>query len=164
MLDKAVATRLAKLLRMLTSSHHGEILAAVGKINGLIAAYEVDWDDLFAKAGIDLTKEQMQRLYDAGYQKGLEDAAKAAPPSADDWAAAGTSRTDEVGHNHANVCAILEAAGRANLKNRLSDFERSFSISMAERLEDWGTRAFVSEKQWAVLDRLRTKLQREGFL
>lgn len=164
MADEVVQAKLVKLLRMLTSSHDGEVLAAANRINGLLVANDLDWEQLLSGASVELTREQMERIYKAGYQKGLDDAAKAQPPSTDDWAPAGTARAAEVGRQFNDVCAILEAAGRAGLQGLLSDFEKSFSISMAERIHDWGQRAFISEKQWAVLNRLRSKLQREGFL
>jgi hypothetical protein len=164
MADEVVQAKLVKLLRLLTSNHDGEVLAAAHKINGLLVAHDLDWEQLLSGASVELTRAQMERIYKAGYQKGLEDAARAQPPSKDDWAPAGTARTTEVGNQFDEVCAILDAAGRAGLQGRLSDFEKSFSISMAERLSDWGQRAFISEKQWAVLGRLRSRLEREGFL
>lgn len=40
----------------------------------------------------------------------------------------------------------------------LSDWERGFIQDTMERLEKFGTRIRVSDKQWAVLDRIYGKL------
>ena len=161
--DREVLIKLAKLLRMLTSSHDGEVLAAANRLNGIVAAHDIDWDAaLSAQAA--LTKEDMQKLYDTGYQRGLAEGAANAKPAPDDWAPAGTSRTDEVGAQIKEVETIIGAAVKAHADGRLSEFERSFSKSMSERMQDWGRRAFVSEKQWGVLNRLKNKLEREGYL
>lgn len=167
-MDAVEAARLAKLLKFLRPNHDGtfndgEVLAAARKIAGVVAAHDVDWDAVLCGQAVDLTKEQLQRVYDAGYQKGVADAS-AKPRDRDEWAAAGTPRTGEVGGRRDEVMAVMEAAGRANLDGKLSEFERSFSLSMAERVDSWGGRAYVSEKQWAVIDRLRRKLEREGYL
>lgn len=112
MLDRDVASKLAKLLRMLRSNYDGEVIAAAGKITGMAAAHDIDWDAVLTPATVDLTREQMEQLYNAGYQRGIEEAAKAARRD-DDWAPAGTPRTGEVGSRQTEVLAIIEAAGRA---------------------------------------------------
>lgn len=161
--DAGLRAKLAKLLRMLTSSHDGEVLAVANRLNGIVAGYDIDWDAALAGGGgADLTKAQLQKVYDAGYQRGLQEGA--VKPREDDWASAGTPRTEEVGGQIEDVRAIIGAAVKANSDGKLSDFERSFSKSMAERMDDWGRRAFVSEKQWGVLRRLKNKLEREGYL
>lgn len=157
-MDRELAAKLAKLLRMLTSDHDGEVLSAVYKINGIAAAHDVDWDDALGGSTLDLTKAQMEQIYEAGRQKGLEEAAAAAQPG-EEWAAVG-----EVGHDLAEVQAILAAAARAEADGRLAQFERSFASSMRGRIDEWGSRTFISEKQWKVLRRLRVKLAGESYL
>jgi hypothetical protein len=41
-----VADKLAKLLRITTSRHDGEVLAAVNRINALVTANDIDWDQV----------------------------------------------------------------------------------------------------------------------
>ena len=166
-MDRTTVSRLAKLLRLLTSNHDGEVLAAVGRINGIVAANDIDWDAALGGAQVDLTREQLQTVYDAGYQKAMADVVAAAPPSRpreDDWAPAGNARADELGENLEDLRVILDAAAKAKADGLLSSFEDSFVDSMAARVSSWGRRAFVSEKQWGVLKRLKVKLVSRGYV
>lgn len=40
----------------------------------------------------------------------------------------------------------------------ISEWERDFMISIEERLLEWGERMRVSDKQWAVIDRIYDKV------
>lgn len=162
MIDPTLADKLGKLLRMLRSNHDGEVLAAASRINALAVAHDLDWDRMLTAATTDLTREQMTEIYQAGYQRGLEEGAQASRGS--DWGNAGVPRTDEVGGRIDEVRTILNAAGRAAVDNKLSQFEIDFSISMLERLDDWSDQTFISERQWGVLNRMRNKLTREGYM
>jgi hypothetical protein len=75
---KSFETRIADLVRLLGSESEGEVLNAHGALKRLLASLGASFTDLgnaiekLATGG--LADEQMQRLFDAGYQKGLEEA------------------------------------------------------------------------------------------
>jgi hypothetical protein len=155
-----LADRLAKLLRMLTSSHDGEVLAAANRLNAIVTAHDVDWNQALANGSSPaLTEAQMRRIYDEGYSRGHADGQQTARPERD-WTPAGGSA--EVGSDAERLRVILEAATAA--AGLLSDWEQTFSADMRERFERFGARMYVSEKQWAALDRLETKMRRAGTL
>lgn len=159
-MDRALADRLAKCLRMLTSSYEGEIISAAARINGIVQANDLDWDAILNGGGRDLTREQMTQIYNTAYARGLEEGAKASKANSADWAPAGRARADEVGERIDEVEEILNTVDRVGG----SKFEVEFCESMRDRLESWGPRCFVSEKQWGVLDRIRNRLQAQGHI
>jgi hypothetical protein len=57
---------------------------------------------------------------------------------------------------------ILKATEQAN--GLLTEWETIFAADMCERFGRFENRMYVSEKQWAVLDRLETKMRRAGIL
>jgi hypothetical protein len=77
---KSFETRIADFVRLFGSDSEGEALAAFGALKRLLKAHDVSFTDLgnaiekLATGG--LADDQMQRLFDAGYQKGLEDATR----------------------------------------------------------------------------------------
>jgi hypothetical protein len=162
-MSQDLVARAAKLLRMLTSSHDGEVLAAANRLNALVISHGVDWDAaLGGNDGPTLSQEQMQRLYDEGYNRGFVDGQQQAKPARDWTPTGGTSA--EVGSDYVRLKLILAAAKEADEADLLNDFEIEFYTSMRGRLSRYGQSTFVSEKQWAVLDRLHQKLDRYGFI
>jgi hypothetical protein len=69
-----------------------------------------------------------------------------------------------VGDDAERLEAILVAASKAETGGLLSSWEIAFSNNMRERFKAYGNRTYVSEKQWAALDRLETKMRRAGIL
>lgn len=68
-----VAVKLGKLLKMLSSSHDGEKLAAVNAILATLQGAGANIHELAARVeGGKLSKADMQRIYDAAYQDGKQ--------------------------------------------------------------------------------------------
>jgi hypothetical protein len=159
-----VRARLAKLLTLATRpGTEGEGSAAFGRVVALAVAHDVDWTTALAGGnGSALKHEEMTPIYNAGREQGLREAANARP-QADDWAAAGQPRTHEAGRRLEELEEILEAAERSADAGLLNDFETEFAQSMRDRVGTYRGRLWVTPKQWAVLDRLKTKLARQNF-
>ena len=47
--------------------------------------------------------------------------------------------------------------------DKLSEWEQSFVNDFVERLEKWGEKLNVSDKQQCVFDRIAAKLEKEGL-
>jgi hypothetical protein len=78
----------------------------------------------------------------------------------DDPAAAGTKA--EVVSDAERIQTILEiAAQNASL---LTQWETDWTDSIRERFAQYRAHLYVSEKMWAVFDRLETKFRRAGVL
>ena len=163
-MNNETRARLAKLLRMLTSDHEGEVLNAAAKVVGIVNAHDIDWDEALGGRGDGLSRGDMQRIYDEGYRRGAADAAVSASssPRDDDWAKAGTARSDEIGDHLEGIRHLLTLAADAEGAGKLSPFEKEFCDNMRGRFASWGRRTFVSEKQRDVLARLAAKLERMG--
>jgi hypothetical protein len=162
----AIADRVAKLLRLICDrSNDAETLAAASRLSAIVASNDVNWDEALAGNGngSSLSEEDMQRIFNAGYERGMQEAT-ASKPSTADWAPAGRSRADEVGEKVDELEAIIDAAERAKTNGCLGDFHAEFTASMRDRLNNWGARTFVSEKQWEVIARLRSILERTDYL
>jgi hypothetical protein len=158
----AVADRVAKLLRMLTSSHDGEVLAAANRLNAVVAANHIDWDAALTNGnGAALTEEQMSRIYSEGYERGRRDGQQKVRPERD-WTPAGNTSA-EAGQDSHRLEMILETAASAEADGLLSTWEVDCAGSMRERFRTYGSRIFVSEKQWNSIDRLEEKLTRHGY-
>jgi hypothetical protein len=77
---KSYEQKLADVIRRLASDHDGEVIATVSALKRLLASRNADLNDLagaverLATGGLE--EAHMQRLFDAGYQKGLEDATR----------------------------------------------------------------------------------------
>jgi hypothetical protein len=75
---KSFEVRIADLVRLLGSESEGEVLNAHGALKRLLASRSVGFTDLgnaierLATGG--LADDQMRRVFDAGYEKGLEEA------------------------------------------------------------------------------------------
>jgi hypothetical protein len=163
-MDSALADRLAKLLRLACSTGpDGEKLAAIGRVSAIVAANSVDWDAVLANGnGSALTEEAMSRIYSEGYERGHRDGQQQARP-ARDWTPAGDTKA-EAGADAERIELILNAAAESRDAGLLSDWEITFSNDMRERFERYGSRMYISEKQWTSLDRLETKMRRAGTL
>ena len=78
--EKSFEVRIADLVRKLGTDFEKEALAAWRALKRLLASQSVSFTDLgnaiekLATSGF--ADDQMQRLFDAGYQKGLEDATR----------------------------------------------------------------------------------------
>jgi hypothetical protein len=154
--------KIAKLLRMLTSSHDGEVLAAANRLNAIVAANDIDWDQVLANGdGTALTERQMSRIYDEAFERGFREGRQQVRPERD-WTPADNTSA-EAGQDSHRLEVILEAAFRAVDDGMLSQWEAEFTGSMRERVRKWGSRVFVSEKQWKSVDRLEEKLTSQGY-
>ena len=163
-MDPAAAERLAKLLRLACSTGpDGEKLAALGRVSATVTAHGLDWGQLLANGNApELTEEAMSRIYAEGYQRGHRDGQQQARP-ARDWTPADNTKA-EAGEDDERLRTILEAAAEFRDAGLLSDREVEFSDDMRARFERYGKRIYVSEKQWAWLDRLEEKLRRQDFI
>jgi hypothetical protein len=159
-----LAERLAKLLRLLCGGGpDGEVLAAANRISATVASHDVDWDQALANgSGSALTEAQMHRIYSEGYQRGHADGQQATRP-ARDWTPADNTKA-AAGEDAGRIRTILEAAGKSAADGLLTEWEVTFSESIRERFRQYGSRMYVSEKQWSALDRLEEKLRRQDFL
>ena len=139
----------------------GEKLAAADRLFAFVAAHDLDWER--ALAGTGPTREQMQELFNAGLQRGLE-LGRAEKAGNGDWAAAGQSRTDEIGDRESELQQILNAAARSKADGLLSGWFANFADDMQERLDRWDRRTFVTERQWECIGKLKSILEREGCI
>jgi hypothetical protein len=160
----AIADRLAKLLRLACSTGpDGEKLAALNQLSAIVAAEDIDWDRTLANGGGPaLTEEAMSRIYSEGYQRGHADGMQQATPAGDWTPAAGTS--SEAGSDAARLMTIIRAAMESAAAGLLTEWETTFSARMMDRFNEYGSRIYVSEKQWASLDKLEAKLRRQDFI
>jgi hypothetical protein len=75
---KRFETRIADLVRMFGTEHEGEALNVWTTLKRLLASQDVSFTDLGGAierlATGDLRQDEMKRLFDAGYAKGLADA------------------------------------------------------------------------------------------
>ena len=77
---KSFEVRIADLIRLLGSESEGEVLNAHGALKRLLASKDVSFTDLgnalekLATGGLE--EAEMQRIFDAGYQKGLTDSTR----------------------------------------------------------------------------------------
>jgi hypothetical protein len=150
--------KLGKVLALLTSPHDGERLAAATRFSALIEAHGVHPSQVLNGGGP--TRDQMQEVFDAGYERGLADGRS---ETQRDWTpASGTSA--QAGEDAERIRAILAAAGLSATAGLLSDWEVTFSESIRDRFQKYGPRMYVSQKQWESLDRLEIKLRRYGYL
>ncbi|MGH6895757.1 MAG: hypothetical protein ACREJ5_04320 [Geminicoccaceae bacterium] len=153
--------RAAKLLRLACceTAPDGERLAALSRLSALVAAHDLDWDAALGS----LTREQLHEVYSAGITVGVE-MERAARTSGGDWAPAGRSRADEAGGRAQELRVILAAAAQSRADGLLDGWFGDFSLDMSERFDRWGAQTFVSERQWELIDRLRSILERQDYL
>ena len=76
-IDPGTEEKLAKLIRMLSSSNDGEVMAAVRAIQKTLNGAGADIHDLAArvKGGGKLSEAEMRKIYEAGVEAGKNDAA-----------------------------------------------------------------------------------------
>jgi hypothetical protein len=157
-----VVDRAAKLLRVICSTgSDGEKLAAADRLSAFVAANDIDWDRALRGSGP--AREQMQELYNAGLQRGLE-LGRAEKAGNGDWAPAGQSRADEVGDRESELQLILNTAARSKVDGLLSGWYANFADDMQERLDRWDRRTFVTERKWEFINKLRSILERQGYI
>jgi hypothetical protein len=78
--NKSFETKIANFIRLLGSDSEGEVLAAHGALKRLLASRGVNFTDLgdgierLATGGLE--QAEMQRVFDAGYSKGLADSTR----------------------------------------------------------------------------------------
>lgn len=63
---------------------------------------------------------------------------------------------DELGEDFKRVDAILKSAVENG--DQLSEWENNFVYDLVERVEQWGARTRISEKQMEIIERIRGKL------
>jgi hypothetical protein len=80
MAEKTYEQKIADLVRRLASDFEGEVIATCNALKRALAARDANLNDLANAieklATGELDEAHMQRLFDAGYQKGLEDATR----------------------------------------------------------------------------------------
>jgi len=145
--------RLMKLLSLTTSPHDPEALAAIRKINVIMDANDVSWEELLN--GHELSRDEMQNIYDAGYAAGEGDHPKKSElfkKAEPNWqSTAGVGRT--IGDKIDYLKDVLLASKHCSL----TAFESEFCKSMIARVARYGNSSYVTEKQWAVIDRMNEK-------
>jgi hypothetical protein len=119
----------------------------------------LDWDRVLAG----VSREEMQQLFDAGYERGVSDTRheQAKPRPKPDWSPVSGG---QVGPDLERVQPILIAAAEAQLDGHLSDFESEFTDSLGIKVCRYGARTFVSNKMWTIIAQLEEKLERLGFI
>jgi hypothetical protein len=145
---KSFEARIADLVRLLGSDSEGEVLAAHGALKRHLASHGVTFTDLgngierLANGG--LADDEMQRLFSAGYQKGLTDATR---KQAEELAVYG-QRLD--GSTDWEAIALF----CQREKDRLGkDQQRQFVDDMASRVT-WGREPTPKQAQY-LLSRFR---------
>jgi hypothetical protein len=147
-LELALTQRIAKLLRLICDrSQDGETLAAASRLSAIAAAHDVDWDRAFNGGGP--TRDQMQELFDAGYERGLADGRAETQP---EWSPVPAPNSIEL------LQVILTTAAKTE-PGILTEWEMDFCNNVRTRLLRYGRRLHVSGKMWAILDRIETKLR-----
>jgi hypothetical protein len=63
--------------------------------------------------------------------------------------------SDQVG---AELGRIKELIADADGHHRINAWEEEFLASLAEKITEWGERTYISERQWAVIERIEEKL------
>jgi hypothetical protein len=156
--------KLNKVLALLVSPYDGERLAAAARFAAILEAHDIHPSQVLdANGGSQaLTENQMRRIFEEGYQRGHADGVQQARP-ARDWTPADDTKA-EVGADAERLKVVLDAAAKSRDDELLSEWEVQFSNDMRERFERFGARMYVSEKQWAALDRLEAKLRRQDYL
>jgi hypothetical protein len=148
--------RLGKVLALLTSPEDGERLAAAARFTAILDAHGVHPSEVM-NGGPVLSEEAMSRIYAEGYQRGLTDGRQQVRPERD-WTPSGGSA--EAGSDAERIQMILKVA--AENTNLLTQWENDWVNSVGERFEQYGARFYVSDKMWAIFDRLETKFRRSG--
>jgi hypothetical protein len=158
-----LADKLGKVLAMLTSPHDGERLAAAARFTAILDAHDIHPSQVLANgSSATLNEEQASRIYWEGHARGCAETEQRLRP-ARDWTPAGDTKA-AVGDDIERLETILKAAAQSRDAGLLFHWEVSFSDDMRDRFEKYGSRIYISERQWAVLDRLETKMHRVGIL
>jgi hypothetical protein len=167
-MNGALADKIAKLLRLACSTGpDGEKLASLNRLSALVVVNDIDWDQaLGASNGHDLTQQQLSEVYQAGIKAGVEMERQAKTNGGGDWANAAEPRADEVGSRINEVKEILQAAAQAKDDGLLTGWfvDSGFLDSTQEKIDRWGNRAFISERMWECLNKLRSILERQDYL
>ena len=139
-IERGAEERLAKLLKMLSSNHDGEVLAAARAIQRTLYDAGADIHELAERIkGGRLSEAEMQKNYNTAYANGKNAAATDA----------GFSNVDEsTWHEMANFCAERD--------DRLTTREREFVSDMVS----WTARREPTEKQGRWLHLLYVRLGR----
>jgi hypothetical protein len=157
--------RLGKVLALLASPHDGERLAAATRFVAILEAHDIHPSQVLANgnAGPALTEEQMHRIYWEGHARGVAETEQRLRPQRD-WTPADNTKA-AVGEDTERLRAIFAASKQIEDAGLiLSEWEQQFLTDMYDRLEKYASRMYVSEKQWAMLDRLETKFRRVGLI
>jgi hypothetical protein len=140
------AEKIGKLIKMLSSSSDGEIVAAARALMRTLAQEGADIHDLAARVeGGKLSKADMQRIYDQAYRDGKEAATASAAETN-----AGFHSVD-LPTFHGMACEIQHKAN-----GRLSEKEQGFVDDMVR----WCAYREPSEKQAKWLHALYCKIGR----
>jgi hypothetical protein len=141
-MDADKKKRLTQLLGMMGSAHDGEILNAARLAQRLIGGEGMTWDEVLADGNSHISQDDMQRLFDAGYKKGV----------ADTTAVMAKNRPPQPGRTWVSFARNL----RDVYNDDLSDWEQGFVESFIER--GW---ANPTPKQQKVFERIAGKLDLE---
>jgi hypothetical protein len=139
---KSFETRIADLVRLLGSDSEGEVLAAHAALKRLLATRGATFTDLgngmekLAAGG--LTEAHMQRLFDAGYAKGLTDATR---QQAEEQAVYG--QRPDGSYDWQAIALFCQREG-----GRLKPQEKQFVDDMAGRLSWPGREPTPKQGEW----------------
>jgi hypothetical protein len=142
---KSFETKIADLVRLLGSDSEGEVLNTYRALKRLLATQDVTFTDLgnayekLATGG--LAEAHMQRLFDAGYQKGLTDATR---QQAEEQAVYG-QRPD--GSFDWQAIALFCQREKERLRE---DRQRTFVDDMAGRLSWPGREPTPAQANWLL--------------
>jgi hypothetical protein len=149
-MSNALEEKIARIVRVLASNRDGEVLAAVHQLKRVLASHNTDFNGLangiekFGKMNGSLSEGEMEKIYHAGYAKGVEDTENKLH-GIDDFRS-----TDGKGPAWEAVAQFLQRN-----KHRLDSKHHDFVDDMASRTA-WGREP--TEKQHKYLRSLFFKL------
>lgn len=154
-MDKKALELLTKCLMMTTSDQDGQILAAINRANALLAANGHTWYDVLGNQN-PLTQDQIQKLYDAGYQDGYIAGEDAAKPRASwsDWAP--ISEEMEL----REILHLYDTLVKQGKPHGLDPRSDDYLNDLRDRLAIHGEDLHLSVKQQAWLNRIARRLRR----
>jgi hypothetical protein len=154
---KTYEQKLADVIRRLASDQDGEVIASVGALKRMLASCNADLNDLASSverlATGGLEEAEMNRLFDAGYEKGLADSRR---KQAEELAVYG-QRLD----GSYDWLAIALFCQRENTRVR-GDVERTFVNDMAARMSFPGGEPTEKQAVWllAIFRRLGGRIEK----
>ena len=143
--------KIGKILAMLTSPHEGEQLAAATRFSALLAAHGVHPSQVLAMGtGAALSEVQKRQIHAEGYSRGYAAGVQSVRPE----------QSTKPDRTIKHLMAIIKAA--LDHPEVLTEWEQDFVDDTNDRFVTYGSRIFMSDKQWNVIDRIEQKLRATG--